>query len=144
MTHPESQAELAACPFCGGEAILQEHEPHSHAGGIAAFMPDYPGSFTIECCCTNCNTGQIADTRAEVVAMWNRRAAQSPVVGASELPTKEELRQAIYDKVSRAEDLMTDVPPHNAVARYHEASKTLHDIIDQLFPAAPQPPKEAS
>lgn len=71
---PEQREQLKACPFCGGRAVLQEQEPHSHSGGMAAFMPDHPGSFTIECARGGCNTGQIADTRAEVVVMWNRRA----------------------------------------------------------------------
>lgn len=67
--------DLKPCPFCGNAALVDEHPAHSHAGGIAGFMPDYPGSFTIECMGKNCNTGQIGDTRAEVVAMWNARAA---------------------------------------------------------------------
>lgn len=72
-------ANLRPCPFCGQHALLDEHPAHSHAGGIAGFMPDYPGSFTIECMGKGCNTGQIADTLDEVVAMWNRRAAPAAV-----------------------------------------------------------------
>jgi len=72
------RGDLLPCPFCGGEAAMQEHEPHSHSSmlkSIIPSLPDHPGSFTIECVKAGCNTGQIADTRAEVVAMWNRRAA---------------------------------------------------------------------
>lgn len=69
-----TSAELLPCPFCGADPILDEIEAHTHAGGIAGFMPDHPGSFTIECPTTNC-CGMIGDTRAEVVTAWNRRAA---------------------------------------------------------------------
>lgn len=71
------QGELLPCPFCGGAAAIQEHEAHTHSGPLKAMgIPDHPGSFTIECIGSpNCNTGQIADTREAVVAMWNQRAA---------------------------------------------------------------------
>jgi hypothetical protein len=67
-------AELLPCPHCGEAPILHEIEAHSHAGGIAGFMPDHPGSWTIECC-----GGMIESTRAEVVAAWNCRATSAPV-----------------------------------------------------------------
>lgn len=63
--------ELLACPFCGGSAILQEHPAHTHA--VATFMPDHPGSATVEC--MGCNVGMINDTVAQVTADWNTRAA---------------------------------------------------------------------
>jgi hypothetical protein len=69
--------ELLPCPFCGADAAIQEHEPHAHSVILKSMLPglpDHPGSFTIECMGAGCNTGLIADTRAEVVAMWNRRA----------------------------------------------------------------------
>lgn len=69
--------ELSNCPFCGGEAHMEEQEAHAHSDALQALVPgipDHPGSFTIECCGADCNTGQIADTKAEVIAMWNRRA----------------------------------------------------------------------
>ena len=70
------QRDLLPCPFCGGTAAIQEHESHTHSAVLKGIgVPDHPGSFTIECIGPGCNTGQIADTRAEVMAMWNRRAA---------------------------------------------------------------------
>ena len=76
MSHDTpTSAELLPCPFCGDDPLLDEIEAHTHGiAGLAGFMPDHPGSFTIECPTTNC-CGMIADTRAEAIAAWNRRAA---------------------------------------------------------------------
>lgn len=65
-------ADLLPCAHCGGAALMHEHPAHSHAGGIAGFMPDYPGSFTIECAACNC--GMINNTAEAVSEAWNRRA----------------------------------------------------------------------
>lgn len=78
MTNPVSpvsaeEPKLLSCPFCGTEGdriIIQTHEPHTHA--FATFMPDHPGSATIEC--GGCSVGMIADTKEKVIAAWNRRA----------------------------------------------------------------------
>lgn len=73
--------DLKPCPFCGAEPILIEHPAHSHSTILKDIgMPDHPGSWTVECC----DVGMIKDTRAEVVAAWNRRAvpaqASAPAV----------------------------------------------------------------
>ena len=72
MTNQSAMPELKPCPFCGGEPILNHIEPHSHHLTFDGkpLMPDYPGSWTIECC----DVGMIKDTREEVVTAWNRRA----------------------------------------------------------------------
>jgi hypothetical protein len=121
MTHPESQAEREAF-----EAKCREagHEFRTQRRGDSYKWP-----------------WQDAWWRVWKASAEHPRAAQSPVVAPqSDRPTKEELQQAIYDKVSRAEDLMQDIPPKNAVARYHEASKTLHEVVEQLFAAPPSTP----
>ena len=56
-------------PFCGGEAIINEIEPHTHQ--IATFMPDYSGSCFIEC--TGCSCAIAEDTIKKAIAAWNRR-----------------------------------------------------------------------
>lgn len=38
--------ELKPCPFCGGGPIEDRIEPHKH---YICGLPDYPGSFSIEC-----------------------------------------------------------------------------------------------
>lgn len=56
--------KLLPCPFCGGEAELEE----------------IPGSpFTDELCtwgvgCKNCNIGWYKDDKIEAIAAWNRRS----------------------------------------------------------------------
>ena len=61
---------LQPCPFCGGEALGIDHPPHTHF--IATFMPDHPGSYSVEC--VKCSVGLIAATQAEAEAAWNQRA----------------------------------------------------------------------
>jgi hypothetical protein len=57
--------------------------------------------------------------------------------GGQSSATKEMLNEAIDDKVARAEDLMSDFPPHRAMERFHEANAALKEIIDQLFHVQP-------
>lgn len=59
-------------------------------------------------------------------------------MSAAMKPTKEDLMHAIFDKVARAEDLMSDFPPHRGMERYNEACATLKEIIDQLYATPPQ------
>ena len=64
--------ELLKFPFCGGEPVLNHIEPHTHhlTWEGKPIMPDYPGSWTIECC----DVGMIKDSREDVVTAWNRRS----------------------------------------------------------------------
>lgn len=65
---------LKPCPFCGAQPTDHAIEPHSHGlvlNGVK--LPDHPGSHVIECAC---GAGLIADTFAEVAAMWNRRSGE--------------------------------------------------------------------
>lgn len=75
-TSPETET-LKPCPFCGCEPYVALIEPHSHKGGIAAFMPDHQGSATVEC---GCGAGLIDDDEETVRRRWNQRAghAQRP------------------------------------------------------------------
>jgi len=73
MSNPESQAELAACPFCGGAARIESnrdwHKLYAmhdddcvfDADDVALIYPAQPGYLL------------------EIAAMWNRRAALPPV-----------------------------------------------------------------
>ena len=69
MTQSLTQ-QLLPCPFCGDMPTLIEHPPHTHR--YATFMPDHPGSWSIDC---SCLAGMIKSDREEVIAAWNRRAA---------------------------------------------------------------------
>lgn len=61
--------KLLPCPFCGSAASLEGHPPHRHR--FAKFMPDHPGSWTIEC--LKCGTGHVRWARDDVIAAWNTR-----------------------------------------------------------------------
>lgn len=68
--------DLLACPFCGAEPVLVEHQSHAHSAMLKALVPgipDHPGSWSIECC----DVGMIKATRDEVVAAWNRRTTDA-------------------------------------------------------------------
>lgn len=73
---------LKPCPFCGTEPILTEIPPHSHKSGIANFMPDHPGSFTVEC--PKCSCGMIDTNKDSVVRTWNTRAVLAASAPAQE------------------------------------------------------------
>lgn len=64
-----NEKELKPCPLCGGGAFTQIFEPHSHH---LEFIPDHPGSATVEC--SNCPCAIIKDTLEEAIACWNTRA----------------------------------------------------------------------
>jgi len=63
--------DMRPCPFCGGEPMDYNIEPHTHV--IATLMPDHPGSWWIEC--PKCDIHMGGDTREEVVAAWNKLEA---------------------------------------------------------------------
>ena len=67
--------ELKPCPFCGGEAVIEIVEPHSHI--LATFMPNYGGGAFIEC--QKCTCAISAETKEEAVEAWNRRANNGSV-----------------------------------------------------------------
>jgi len=70
---PETpEGELKPCPFCGGEAIMDYIEPHTHSERLAKIMPDYKGGHFIEC--TGCTCAlSLGNDRNAAIAAWNRR-----------------------------------------------------------------------
>lgn len=62
--------ELKPCPFCGGKAYIVEVESHTHMIGSA--MISYNGGAFVEC--SDCTCAISADTKAEAIEAWNRRA----------------------------------------------------------------------
>lgn len=63
--------ELKPCPFCGGEAYLEEFEPHKH---FFVELPEYPGGAMITC--KKCE-GRLSfsgkDAKEKVIKAWNTR-----------------------------------------------------------------------
>lgn len=55
--------ELKPCPFCGGEACMQEHVFHGYTSTY--------GVVCLDCCA---ETRQFYDTKEEAAEAWNRRA----------------------------------------------------------------------
>jgi len=70
---PETpEGELKPCPFCGGKAIMDYIEPHTHSERLAKIMPDYKGGHFIEC--TGCTCAlSFGNDRNAAIAAWNRR-----------------------------------------------------------------------
>ena len=65
-------SELKPCPFCGGEAIMDYIEAHTHWEQLAKIMPDYEGGHFIECTGCTCVLSSGND-RNDAIAAWNRR-----------------------------------------------------------------------
>ncbi len=63
------EIKLETCPFCGGEAILYEIEPHSHR--LGDIVIPFEGEFFVEC--TSCACGLSGATKDDAVKVWNRR-----------------------------------------------------------------------
>lgn len=73
-------SDLRECPFCGGEVFAETIPAHEHV--FADFMPDYPGSTTIEC--YKCSAAMIAETMEGVSAQWNTRASDATIAAILE------------------------------------------------------------
>jgi hypothetical protein len=66
------ETELKACPFCGGEAEMQESNCYSN--GLYNDVRYYVGC-TNQDCIIYYSTDYYSDTKAEAVAAWNHRPA---------------------------------------------------------------------
>lgn len=66
------EKELKPCPFCGGEAIINEVPPHKHK--LFPNIPECKGETFIEC--TKCTCAISADTTEDAVNDWNRRTKE--------------------------------------------------------------------
>lgn len=68
---------LRPCPFCGGANVYTEVvAPHTHK--VAKFMPDYEGGAMVACGdCHAANWRDGANAEAEVIKLWNARAASA-------------------------------------------------------------------
>lgn len=105
---------LKPCPFCGGEALGIDHPPHKHV--IATFMPDHPGSYSVEC--VKCSVGLIAPTQEQAVMEWNKRASPSEADGETKLPSGMAMmlasertgtaRDAVIEECARAANQFND------------------------------------
>lgn len=103
--------DLLPCPFCGGKPTLVTIEPHSHKGGIAAFMPDHYGSAYIEC---GCGAGLIDEDEKTVAGRWNGRTFHD-AQGAREpaLPARQRASKILFGDIHWVDredmaDLMDD------------------------------------
>lgn len=67
-----NKEKLLPCPLCGGEAVLQTVESHTHI--LKHAVPDCTGEAYIEC--SYCGCGIIRDTEQEAIKRWNNRKGQ--------------------------------------------------------------------
>lgn len=74
MTNRLTEQEIAPCPFCGGEALINVIEPHDH---YFVNLPRYEGTTFIEC--TNCTCTICASDRDKATKDWNRRADSAQI-----------------------------------------------------------------
>ena len=61
------KSELKPCPFCGGEADIDE----------IAGNPDTGEPYAWGVGCKKCNIGWYEETKEKAIAMWNRRPSPS-------------------------------------------------------------------
>ena len=65
-----SASELKRCPFCGGEAKIQENGSYDRGYGYIVVCLDVK-------CAGNCGSGLLCfRTEDEAIAAWNRRAGE--------------------------------------------------------------------
>jgi Lar family restriction alleviation protein len=114
MINPESQAELAPCPFCGRKPEESERADNVTSTGKACFIACMCGGYSA-------NAHQFGETREEVVRKWNRRAAQTPVVAPSDMHPKQE--SAYKSLVAALRSQLTEVQKESA--KNAEAVNTL-------------------
>lgn len=76
------KTELKPCPFCRGEAELEEFEPHKH---FFVELPEYPGGAMITC--QKCG-GRLSfsekGAKEKVIKAWNTRVYPKEVQKAIE------------------------------------------------------------
>ena len=58
--------DLKPCPFCGGEAVMQEHV-------FVGYRSTY-GIVCLDCCC---ETRQFYDSATDAIKAWNRRSSDA-------------------------------------------------------------------
>ena len=77
--------EIKPCPFCGGEAVVDGTTWRASDGEEVCWIS-----------CRSCNGSSPADTPAEAIAAWNRRAETAT-------PTVAEAARALLEAVWRAQ-----------------------------------------
>lgn len=115
---------LKACPFCGGEVALQEHEAHTHSDALKRMipdLPDHPGSWSVDC--ARCSVGMLHDAREAAIAAWNTRPR--PVVD------REAVAKVIWSRFAPSHAVDWDDEPNKA--EYLQAA----DAILALIPPDP-------
>lgn len=109
MTSEVTQAALEPCPFCGGNAKVDDEESDDVGGYFAS--------------CTKCPVSAWGDTREEAIAAWNTRlTAQS---GEGRSGAGEDALDRIEATINAAERCMNASPFWDDNSRY--AGKALLD-----------------
>lgn len=109
--------ELKPCPFCGGEATLNE----TTILGL---------SYNISC--ANCNGTNYNSTQKEAIKAWNTRADVS--IGMS----REEAKDAVYNPMEfnkremyiLIDKLYNSIEPKNVVAEFEVKPNPFADVIN--------------
>lgn len=123
MTHPTDALRLMPCPFCGGEAWLNDYE--------AKYSDLPPKSRCPQCRSCGASMGYLP-TPAKAVEVWNRRAAP-----ASPLPEGGGDWIAIRNAfVRHAEAFVKASRYEEASAISDKAAREIQDLMSPI-PAAP-------
>lgn len=129
----ECRKELKPCPFCGGEAMIEIGEPHTHE--IATFMPDSAGYVMISCSKCSCATmfdGQDVDN---AIAAWNSRTESKRV-------TREDV--TVVDIVSILSGYSVSLVRRDwnteRLKRWHKKARAIHDLFQLSAPQSPVVP----
>ena len=70
--------DFKPCPFCGKDTPIVEEHP-SHTRNLVTWLPDHPGSWTVER--PECPAVMIVPAKEENRAIWNRRPVDVRLAG---------------------------------------------------------------
>lgn len=134
-----NKEKLLPCPLCGGEAVLQTVESHTHI--LKHAVPDCTGEAYIEC--TRCGCGIIRDTELEPIQLWNKRKGQQSNGWISstgrlpeephKIPINTDEVESMIENGDLQEYIVTIYGGKSATTLYYVGDGNWYDVLTQEY-----------